>query len=434
MLDRTERQKLGIKRWKEAGCRATLQWATGVGKTNAALIAIKSVLAKNPHIVIVVIVPTEHLQTQWLTVLARRQLITNVQVEIINSAVKRDSSIDFVILDECHRYASNLFYSIFSQRKPQIVLGLSATFNRLDGRHELLKTYCPVCDVISIQEAITNNWLSPYREYKVLIEPDDFDVYRQASEEFFNAFAYFNHDFNLAMQCVAGVKKGYKVIKAAHYVRYEYAKALCTVPETHASYKSTVTAIFKELTAVAYTWMRALQTRKAFVMNHPKKIEIAKKILKARPESKAITFSTTIKQAEKFGFGHIIHSKQTAKKNRISLEEFIKLPYGVVHTAKSLDEGIDIPGLNLAVILCNTSSSTQKTQRVGRVIRYEQGKSAEIFTLVLKGTNEESWYNTSSSGNNYIEITEAELDDVLTKQTTNLTERVAVADELLFRI
>lgn len=30
-MDRTERQKFGIKKWMEAGCRGTLNWATGTG-------------------------------------------------------------------------------------------------------------------------------------------------------------------------------------------------------------------------------------------------------------------------------------------------------------------------------------------------------------------------------------------------------------------
>lgn len=49
----------------------------------------------------------------------------------------------------------------------------------------------------------------------------------------------------------------------------------------------------------------------------------------------------------------------------------------------------------------------------GRVIRYEENKHAEIFTLVIKGTNEEGWFQTSSAGKSYVEITEDELDEVL---------------------
>ena len=31
-LDRTQRQLLGITKWRDSGCRGTLQWCTGVGK------------------------------------------------------------------------------------------------------------------------------------------------------------------------------------------------------------------------------------------------------------------------------------------------------------------------------------------------------------------------------------------------------------------
>ena len=67
------------------------------------------------------------------------------------------------------------------------------------------------------------------------------------------------------------------------------------------------------------------------------------------------------------------------------------------------------------------------------MIRYEEGKEAEIFTLVIKGTNEESWYNTSTAGKNYIEITEFELDDILSGNEVQSIEKEAKADDILFR-
>jgi superfamily II DNA or RNA helicase len=413
MLTRDERQQLGIKKWIENGCRGTLQWCTGVGKTRAAIIAIKSFLKKNQDKKIVVIVPTEYLKIQWFQELNKFGILQNVQVEIINSAIKVVSPVDFIILDEAHRMAADTFYQIFTQRRPKLVLGLSATFNRLDGRHELLNQYCPIVDVLSVQEAIENKWLSPYKEYKVLIEPDDIAEYRQHNANFLNAFAYFNNDFTLAMTCVGGIKHNNRIVKPSHFVRYEYAQTLCTIPMHHPRYKDAVKGILAEVTAMAFTWSRELQARKGYVMNHPKKLELTRRILEARPNKKAITFSATIKQAEKIGGGLVIHSGKTKKKNRITMEEFAPMKLGVIHTAKSLDEGADIPGLDLAIILCNTSSQTQKTQRVGRVIRYEEGKEAEVFTLVIKGTMEESWARTSSEGKSVIEISEKELDDVL---------------------
>lgn len=49
----------------------------------------------------------------------------------------------------------------------------------------------------------------------------------------------------------------------------------------------------------------------------------------------------------------------------------------------------------------------------GRVIRKEEDKIAEVFTLVIKGTIEERWFENSSQFSDYIEITEEELDLVL---------------------
>lgn len=40
-LDRTERQRLGVRKWIEAGCRGTLQWCTGVGVNKNEVIRLK---------------------------------------------------------------------------------------------------------------------------------------------------------------------------------------------------------------------------------------------------------------------------------------------------------------------------------------------------------------------------------------------------------
>lgn len=395
-LNRTERQRLGVQKWQKAGCRATLQYATGVGKTRAALMAIKGFLSTNSGKKIVVVVPTEHLRLQWIQELSQYFLISFVTVEIINSAIKKEDQVDFLIIDEIHRTGAESFYTLFEKRKPISVLGLSATFQRLDGRHALIEKYCPVCDIITVKEAVKNGWLSPYKEYKVMIRPTDIETFKQANREFIDSFSVFDFDFKLAMDCMTNIVK-----------RRIYGKKIGMSTS--------------DLDAVTFTWGRALRARKEYVMNHPEKIRIARKIIEAKPFSKIITFSATIKQAEKIGYGYVVHSGKTKKKNRMTLEEFSMLPSGVLNTAKALDEGADIKGLNVAIILSNTSSATSKTQRIGRVIRYEEGKEAEVFTLVIAGTNEEGWYETSTAGKNYIEITESELDEILLgKESENL--------------
>lgn len=68
------------------------------------------------------------------------------------------------------------------------------------------------------------------------------------------------------------------------------------------------------------------------------------------------------------------------------------------------------------------------------MIRYEEGKLAEIFTLVLQGTMEENWYSTSMKDKSYVEISLEELDDILQgEQTFNLIQEGQEMG-LLFRV
>ena len=259
--------------------------------------------------------------------------------------------------------AADSFYKVFEKVKYKIILGLTGTIDRLDGKQTLLTDKCPIIDSITMEEAISKKWLAPYNEYKLLIEPDDLDEYRKHHQDFMKYFAKFNFDFNLAMECVGGRKSGVKVVMKAYQVQYEYAKKLCTLPVNHPNYRATLTEIFNEVKACAYAWNKALKDRKAYVMDHPKKVEIARQILNARADKKCITFSATKKAAEEINIGYVLHSGKTKKKRQLTKDEFDALETGVLNTSKALDCGADIPGLNLGVILCNTSSSIQKRQR-----------------------------------------------------------------------
>ena len=64
------------------------------------------------------------------------------------------------------------------------------------------------------------------------------------------------------------------------------------------------------------------------------------------------------------------------------------------------------PLISVAIFLGLDSSKTRKTQSVGRAIRQQEGKMAEIFNLVLKGTVEETWFQNSIGSNPYITLDE----------------------------
>ena len=367
-------------------------------KTTTAIKCVQSVLKKYTGFRVLVVVPTETLKDQWVKALAKAGLFMNAEVAIINTVVKHEWNCDILVLDEIHRMAADSFQQVFDKVKYKLILGLTATLERLDERHTIIELYCPVCDRISIEEATQNGWLAPYKEYKVYIDVD-LTEYNALNREFNEHFAFFNYDFDLCMKLVG--KDGFRKRMAFRDLLYTG-----TDPTTKSQ-------LLKDITFHAMGFMRTMQKRKAFIYSHPKKVEIANLILDYRRDSKAITFSPTIEVAEKIKYGGVLHSKQTKKKNAMTLEDFIPMKVGVLNTSKALNEGADIQGLNLAIILSNTSSKTEKTQRIGRVIRFSPNKVAEIFTLVLRGTVEEEWFTRSNADKKYITIDEEQLMHVL---------------------
>lgn len=395
-VSRTERQKLGVQKWVDNKMKGTLVYATGVGKTYTAVLAIKRFLSKNPGKKVLVVVPTDPLFKQWNKELKEHGIDMWCIVKIINTIVKHDWVCDLLVLDEIHGYASHLFGQVFQRVKYKIILGLTATLTRLDGKDSYIRQFCPVVDEIPLEVALENNWLSPYREYKVIVNVD-LTEYIIADREFKEHFSFFNNDFTLAMACMSDWKK-----------RAALSKEMYTGNDPKQR-----SAMNKVILAHAAGFSRTLQKRKAFIYNHPKKIELTNLILEHRMDKKCITFSPSIPVAEQIKYGTVYHSKQTKKKRTQIMEEFRPLSTGILNTAKALDEGADIPGLSVAVILSNSSSDRQKTQRIGRVIRKAENKVAEIFTLVLKGTVEEEWFRRSSGTNTYVTVSDDDLINLL---------------------
>lgn len=164
----------------------------------------------------------------------------------------------------------------------------------------------------------------------------------------------------------------------------------------------------------AQRFMQLLQARKSFINNHPKKIEIARQIIQARPNSKIITFSNNVKMAESIGMGGEVYTgKMSKKKGRTTIEEFNQKQIGILHSVRKADEGMNIVGLSVGIVLGTDSGKIKAKQRLGRIIRQEEGKQAEMFYLIIDNTVESKWFLESHKDQEYITIDEEGLYDVL---------------------
>lgn len=397
-ITRDERQEESMKKWLQNKGKATVVAATGVGKTRIAIKCIQCVRSKYPNISVLILVPTELLKNQWIEEIDKWGLSVNTEVRVMMGASKKAYQCDMLIIDEAHRINSEIIANVFEVVKYKLILGLTATFERLDGRHEILAKHAPVCDIITMEEALLNNWVSKYRDYVVLINVDDIDIYKNYNKEFVEHFEFFQFDFNKAMSMIGpqGLRN-----------RCAYRDELCKGDDSKKK------EILKAITYHSTGFIRAIQNRKKFVQNHPEKLRLAEEIIKYRPNTKIITFSANTKMAESFSSGFVYTGKEGKKKNRITLEEFSLLPEGQLHTVKLAEEGMNLPDLSIGIMLGVNSSKTKAVQTLGRVIRLSKDKTAEFFTLVINDTVETEWMKKSRIDDNFTIIDEENLMKVL---------------------
>lgn len=360
--------------------KGTLQFTTGVGKTNTALIAIKRLYkyygAYRTHIV----VPTKYLKQQWETEIEKAGLLLNpyaISVYVVNTYLKEPRYCDFLILDEIHNYGSVKRLAIFNDHYRHI-LGLTATIERRDQAHQIIQKYAPIVDTIDLKEAQDENYVSDFIVYNLGIELDETNraLLNSYNKEFYRHFAYFGHDFNLAMKCM-GDKK----------TRELYAKRMGFEEKQIAFH------------AVRFNYF--MQKRKNFLYNVDIKWEITEEILKLFPDKKAITFSENTDFADRIT-GLSYHSKIPKKYRKEALEKFKNNEVLRLNTSKALDEGFDVGDIELAIITSSRAVNRVDIQRTGRAIRFKEGKLAVIVNVYIKDSKDEEWLRQRQEKSNNI--------------------------------
>jgi RNA polymerase primary sigma factor len=385
-LTKKARQDGIVHKWLQMGGLGTLEACTGFGKTWVGLMAIEHALKTG--ISSKVIVPTKFLQQQWRDELDEWKL-TGVPVEVINTSVKSTHEVGLLVLDEVHKYTAEVFGTIFDRVNYQMILGLTATLQDLDKRNALIYTHAPIIDTVTLKEALDNRWVSAFTIYNYAVEMTghERDLYKKYSEQFGQFFAFFNHDFDLAMNC----------LKSNHACE---------------KWGNSTNRTAKEIKIYAVQFVRYMRLRKDMLYGLPSKLEIAKRIVETFPERKVITFSQNVQSAEDLsdliGYeachyhskmkGHIgINGKKLSgtKARADVIERFTTDDFmhrcRVLCTAKALDMGANLPEIDLAIIISGTSAAVQGLQRYGRPIRYIEGKETIIVELYAAKTQDERW-------------------------------------------
>lgn len=354
-------QREALSAWQEAGQRGVAKVVTGGGKTVFAELCMSRVLEAQSNARIVVLVPTLFLLDQWVLSLEDEFGVDPAEVALWSGGKKPSAPRPFnvavintarrligqlagdtptmLVVDEVHRAASAENAKALAGNFIA-TLGLSATPERQfdDLFAEVIEPRIgPIIFDYDIVAATRDGILSDFEavnvEFKLL--PDEAEAYEDFTKRIARRRAMAGAEDDEILEIL--LRKRARVSAMAS-MRVPLAIRLC---EQH---KGARCLIFHEDIRAAQAICRNLIAR-----NH------------------AAT---------------MYHSKIGGPRRRDNLRMFKKGIFDVLVCCRALDEGLNIPEVEIAIIASSTSSVRQRIQRLGRVLRPHADKEkATIYTL-----------------------------------------------------
>lgn len=352
--------------FKKNNHKGIIKAATGTGKT---ILGIKFIEELKAEMFFdgqrfLIVVPTENLLKQWAE---RIEIITGlncgmigaghdfeekVTVAIINSVRLRKMHYNNLILDECHHYLSDINKNILELNQFERIMGLSATPERNDLK-DYSKYGLNIIYEYSTDDAINNKDLCDYKIIKtsIVLTDSERELYNKYDLSFKKYFPMFQHNIN-----------------SIYEPPFSLEKMLLR------------TAIRKRNEVIAKSENKIRKIVDLIKQNQDKKIMVFAQFIFSMNKIKS--------ELKKENIDCTIYGSKKDRKNAI--EDFRSNKVKVMVSARALDEGVDIPDADMAIIMAGFKGERQIKQRLGRILRKKQ-KTAFIYLLFALDTKDEDW-------------------------------------------
>jgi len=388
-------QKKAIDAWRKNEHRGIFAFATGSGKTIAALFASK--FAPIDYITII-LVPTIPLLNQWKKRIV--QLIPNSEIIVcygevdwkkhlqtklfkyrllndqINkrlyilstyqTACKSSFIMNFeglekriqVISDEVHHMGAPIYQRLFNIKADRR-LGLSATPERQwdeEGNNEIIEYFGGTVYEYGIKDAIEDGRLARYEYYPRFARMNrlEFETYINLSMEIDKLFAIIKSESKNKEKKIDHINS-----KLEHLLRE-----------------------------------RALIKKKC-----SDKIRVFSEIIKENDIFPMIVFCEDNEQLDELleqlkGYSYLKYtSEMSTWQQKETLRKFEEGEVEYLVAIRCLDEGLDVQGISGCIIVASSSSTREYVQRRGRILRGKKNKIARMYDiLVLPPSNYEPYY------------------------------------------
>ncbi len=358
----------GLKAWWEAGGKGVVVLPTGTGKTHLANMAIER--AGRPTLVVT---PTIDLMNQWYDELVlafgtevgllgggyydiRPLTVTTYDSAYLNMD-RLGNKFGLIVFDECHHLPGPTYGLAATSAIAPFRLGLTATPERADNAHTHLDQ---LIGPIVYRREITQLRGHYLAEYSINT------MYVHLSEE--------------------------------ERVRYEQARELYREFVRMAGIDMRKPNGWSQFIYVAHRSpegreaFRAYRAQRELALAAPAKLNLLGRLLERHSGDRVLIFThdnaTVYTIARQFLVPVITHQTKT-KERRDILLKFNSGEYPIVATSRVLNEGVNVPEANVAVILSGSGSVREHVQRLGRVLRKSGDKEAVLYEVITRDTVEE---------------------------------------------
>ncbi len=360
-------QAEAVTAWKRGGGRGVVVLPTGSGKSYVALMAIDDRRRST-----LVVAPTLDLVRQWYDLLRTsfgvevgligggEYDVRPLTVSTYDSAYLQMENIGarfgIVVFDECHHLPGQSYALGAQLCLAPYRLGLTATPERADGRELALEALIgPIVYQKDIVE-LSGSYLADYETVRMTVDLTPGERAEYESER--AVYLAFVRKHGIRMGSPSGW--GDFIVRSSRSVEGQRA-------------------------------MKAYRRQKELALGAPAKLDAVAQLLHRHRRERTIIFTqdnaTAYRVARRFLVPTITHQTRVKERSEI-LERFASGDYGAVVTSKVLNEGVDVPDASVAIVISGSGSVREHVQRLGRILRRQDGKRAVLYELISADTAE----------------------------------------------
>lgn len=365
-------QQAALNAWIDHDRQGTVVLPTGSGKTFLGLQAIA-----DAGVSTLVVTPTIDLMNQWHATLTNAfgdqlphgigvlgggsHTVTSLTVTTYDSAYRYINEygdrFGLLLVDEIHHLPAPTYQQIPEMSIAPYRLGLTATYERADGKHELLANLIGPVVYQEEVDTLAGEYLSEYETIHMQVdltleEREEYDSEYQIYRDYVDT-----HEFDLWEET------GYQ----------EFLKRTSYDPRGRRA-------------------LIAKQRAEEIARTAAKKLDTLDTLIKRHYDDRVIIFTANNDFAydisQEFIVPCITHQTQTEERTEI-LDRFRTGDYSMLATSQVLDEGIDVPAANVGIILSGSASKRQYAQRLGRILRpTDDRQPARLYEIIAADTME----------------------------------------------